>query len=66
VVKVLKVFDQKIPGDLYVHVEVETPVKLNEHQRQLIREFDASLKADSTRHNPQEKGWFDRVKDFFN
>jgi molecular chaperone DnaJ len=64
--KGIKGIRSKIPGDLYVHVEVETPVKLSEHQRQLIREFDASLKADSTRHNPQEKGWFDRVKDFFN
>jgi hypothetical protein len=24
------------------------------------------LQADSRKHNPQERGWVDRVKDFFN
>lgn len=54
------------PGDLYVHVQIETPVKLNDQQRQLIKDLEKSLQADSRKHNPQEKGWIDRVKDFFN
>ena len=53
------------PGDLYVHVQVETPVKLDDKQKQLLRDFDASLKAGGARHSPQSKGWFDRVKQFF-
>jgi len=28
------------PGDLYCHVVVETPVKLTEHQRKLLKELD--------------------------
>jgi molecular chaperone DnaJ len=64
--KGIKGIRSTIPGDLYVHVQVETPIKLNDQQRQLIRDFDASLKSDSFKHNPQEKGWFDRVKQFFN
>ena len=28
------------PGDLYCHVAVETPVKLTEHQRKLLKELD--------------------------
>ena len=32
------------PGDLYCHVSVETPVKLTEHQRKLMKELDESLK----------------------
>jgi len=54
-----------IPGDLYVHVMVETPVKLTEPQRDLLRQFDQSLSEGGARHSPQSKGWFDRVKSFF-
>ena len=31
------------PGDLYCHISVETPVKLTEHQRKLLKELDDSL-----------------------
>jgi molecular chaperone DnaJ len=51
------------PGDLYAHVVVETPVRLNDRQKELLRELDESL-AD-LKHSPQSKGWMDRVKDFF-
>lgn len=64
--KGIKGIRSTIPGDLYVHVQVETPVKLSEQQRQLIKDFDESLKGDASKHNPQEKGWLNRVKDFFN
>ena len=30
------------PGDLYCHIAVETPVKLTEHQRKLLRELEES------------------------
>jgi molecular chaperone DnaJ len=53
------------PGDLFCHVVVETPVNLTERQRQLLREFDAITQQDSARHNPRAKGWFDKVKEFF-
>jgi molecular chaperone DnaJ len=36
------------PGDLYCHIAVETPVKLSEHQRRLLRELDESLKKVAT------------------
>ena len=51
------------PGDLYAHVVIETPVRLTEHQRKLLRELDASLT--DPKHSPQTKSWTDRVKDFF-
>lgn len=54
-----------IPGDLYVHVQVETPVKLTEPQRDLLKQFEKSLAEGGARHSPQSKGWFDRVKRFF-
>ena len=45
-----------VPGDLYCHVVVETPVSLTERQRQLLREFDSISAQDSARHNPRAKG----------
>ena len=53
-------------GDLYVHVSLETPVKLTSEQKELLEKFDASLKENGDKHSPQSKGWFDKVKDFFN
>jgi len=52
-------------GDLFCHVVVETPVNLTERQRQILREFDTISLQDSARHNPRAKGWFDKVKEFF-
>jgi len=53
------------PGDLFCHVLIETPVKLTERQRELLREFEAITQKDAGRHNPRAKSWFDRVKEFF-
>ena len=53
------------PGDLYCHVSVETPVKLTEHQRKLLRELDESLTKGGERHSPGSSSWTDRVKDLF-
>ncbi len=53
------------PGDLYCHITVETPVKLTEHQRKLLKEFDESLKKGGAKHSPSEEGWADKLKNFF-
>ena len=53
------------PGDLYCHIAVETPVKLTEHQRKLLRELDESFRKSGDRHSPTSKTWSDRVKDLF-
>ncbi len=52
-------------GDLMCRVMVETPVKLNKRQRQLLQEFESSMQAGSTRHSPQASSWMDGVKKFF-
>ena len=52
-------------GDLFCKLAVETPVKLNSEQRELLRKFDASLRGDSTNHTPREESFFDGVKRFF-
>jgi molecular chaperone DnaJ len=52
-------------GDLFCHVVVETPVKLNDKQKDLLREFDRLTIEGGPKHNPQSKGWMDKVKTFF-
>jgi len=52
-------------GDLMCHVLVETPVKLTERQRELLKEFEELSNTDSDRHNPKAKSWMNKVKDFF-
>lgn len=52
-------------GDLMCHVVVETPVKLTERQKELLREFEEVSSSDTERHNPKAKSWMDKVKDFF-
>jgi len=53
------------PGDLYCHISVETPVRMTEHQRKLLRELDESFRKAGERHSPNAKSWTDRVKDIF-
>ncbi len=53
------------PGDLYCHILVETPVKLSEHQRRLLRELDESFKKGGSKHSPSGDSWADRLKNFF-
>ncbi len=63
--KGIKGLRSSYPGDLYAHVSVETPVKLSEHQRKLLKELDESLKKGGEKHSPNAKSWTDRVKDLF-
>ena len=53
------------PGDLYCHVSVETPIKLTEHQRKLLKDLDESFRNAGDRHSPMSKTWSYRVKDLF-
>ena len=63
--KGIKPLRQSEPGDLMVHVVVETPVKLTEHQKKLLREFESSTQDDAGKHSPRNKSWVDKAKEFF-
>ena len=52
-------------GDLFCHMAVETPVKLTDKQKDLLKEFERLTLEGGAKHNPQSKGWMDKVKDFF-
>jgi len=61
--KGIKGIRSSYPGDLYAHIAIETPVRLTEKQKALLRELDATLKDD--KHSPQSRSWKDKVKEFF-
>ncbi|NTS77585.1 molecular chaperone DnaJ [Catenovulum sp. SM1970] len=52
-------------GDLICKVVIETPVNLNEEQKELLRQFDQTCEQGKDKHRPKEKGFFDGVKRFF-
>jgi molecular chaperone DnaJ len=49
-------------GDLYIHVDVKVPTKLSREQRRLFEELRDTLPVEN---EPQQKGIFDKVKDYF-
>jgi molecular chaperone DnaJ len=48
-------------GDLIVHIEVRTPVKLNKEQRALMEQLRATLPEGG---RPAEKTLLDKLKDY--
>lgn len=52
-------------GDLLCSVKIETPVKLTADQKALVEKLGESLLHGGTHHSPQESGWLDGVKNFF-
>jgi molecular chaperone DnaJ len=44
---------------------VETPVKLTERQKELLKELEEINLQDSGKHSPRSKSWLDKMKDFF-
>ncbi len=49
-------------GDLLVKVSVETPQRLSEEQKELLRKFAATEKAENF---PKKRGFLDKIKGFF-
>lgn len=52
-------------GDLMCRVEVETPINLNEKQKELLRQFEAETDKHDGKHSPKASSWLGRVKHFF-
>lgn len=52
-------------GDLLCRVAVETPVHLNDRQKELLRELDESLGEKHEKHSPRARSWLDGVRKFF-
>lgn len=52
-------------GDLMCRVMVETPVNLDAKQKDMLKEFEASIQTDPDKHSPKAHSWFGHVKRFF-
>ena len=52
-------------GDLICKVVLETPINLNERQKELLKEFEDSMGGDNSKNRPKAQGFFDGVKKFF-
>ncbi len=52
-------------GDLLCRVIVETPVKLNNTQKDLLKQFEESMESGGHKHSPQASSWVSGVKKFF-
>ncbi|MEO5691622.1 MAG: molecular chaperone DnaJ [Usitatibacter sp.] len=53
------------PGDLMCEVVVETPVRLTDRQKEILRELEDINTKDGSRHNPRAKSFMDKVREFF-
>ena len=51
-------------GDLYVHLQVEIPVRITPRQRELLQEFAAA--GDGRNQNPETQGFFAKVRELWN
>ncbi|OIQ61559.1 chaperone protein DnaJ [Moorella thermoacetica] len=52
-------------GDQHVRIHVETPINLNEKQKELLREFARLYGSEPRGAREQDKGFFRKVKDAF-
>ncbi len=60
--KGMPVLRQKMTGDMYIQVEVETPKNLSRRQRELLEEFEKASHNDTS---PASHGFLGRLKEFF-
>ncbi|MBN4066800.1 molecular chaperone DnaJ [Simkania negevensis] len=67
--KVLRVRNEGLPnvhgrgrGDLLVHVIIETPTKLNERQKELMKEFGD---LEQQHNQPKKRSFLEKIRSFF-
>ena len=51
-------------GDLIVTIQIETPVKLTQEQKELLENFEEE--CSSNKNNPKSYSFFDNLKKWFN
>lgn len=61
--KGMSVLRSSAHGDMYIEVQVETPVNLSKKQKDILREFDKDAGTKTT--SPAAESFFNRVKEFW-
>ncbi len=54
-------------GDMFIEIQVETPVKLDKKQQDLLRQLDKSISngKNASKHSPESSGFFKKAKEFW-
>jgi len=63
--KGMSVLRSQARGDMYIDVNVETPVNLSKRQEELLREFQGEKPAKGKSTSPESEGFFSRVKELW-
>lgn len=64
--KGMPVIQSSAAGDMYIEIFVETPVNLNNKQKDIFKSLDKDLSGKSgKKHSPESSGFFDRMKDLW-
>lgn len=61
--KGMSVMRSQARGDMYIQVQVETPVHLTKRQQELLKEFEQE--SEHQKQSPESHGFFARVKEFW-
>ncbi|MEE2699387.1 MAG: molecular chaperone DnaJ [Pseudomonadota bacterium] len=61
--KGMSILRSKSRGDMFVQALVETPVKLTNRQKELLKEFESE--GDAETQSPQSHGFFDKVRELW-
>lgn len=52
-------------GDLYIHVYIETPVNLNDKQKDILRQFQKTIDDNGKKHSPKHQSFMGKMKNLF-
>ena len=63
--KGVKSVRSSMTGDLLCRIDVETPINLTSKQKKLLEQFQAALEKGGAKHSPQQHGWGNKAKTFF-
>ena len=63
--KGMSVLRRSIFGDLYIEIQVETPVHLTKAQKELMEKFAKTEGKTKSKTSPQSQGFFDKMKEMW-
>ena len=59
-------YRDRVLGDLFCNIQIETPVNLNADQKNILMSFEESINKSKKEHRPNKNKWTESVKKFFN
>ena len=64
--KGIQSYRDRVLGDLFCNIQIETPVNLNADQKNILKSFEESISKSKKEHRPNKNKWTESVKKFFN